>query len=153
MKKLFAAFFVLALSFMSISSTPAMAANSQAELCITEDHSLCHNLYGKKPLYNSPSDPNIVGYVANQTVKIQQAWFLVNTSLGAKWMGFNQADRHLIFNFYAEGGTLYVPEKVPIRDNPGSYPVGYVAYQTVTVNQAWYVISTSLGDKWIGYNM
>ena len=31
--------------------------------------------------------------------------------------------------------------------------VGYVAYQPVKVKQAWYLINTLLGQKWIGYNL
>ncbi|WHY31606.1 hypothetical protein [Bacillus wiedmannii] len=153
MKKLLAVFFALALAFTAIGSTPAMAANSDAQIVDYNGVLLKNYVNGKKPLFNSPSDPRVVGYVANQYVTIKQPWFIVNTSLGAKWMGFNQWELALWGNFNSSAGLLYVDGKVAIRNDPGSQPVGYVANQLVTVKQAWYLINTSLGEKWIGYNM
>ncbi|OOR22799.1 hypothetical protein [Bacillus wiedmannii] len=158
MKKLLAVFFALALAFTAIGTSPAMAAgNNDARITGYSDLSGTTEIYnyvnGKKPLFNSPSDPRIVGYVANQNVTIKQPWFLINTSLGQKWIGFNRWEISLVTNFGARVGRLSVVGKEPIRNDPGSQAVGYVANQTVTVNQAWYLINTSLGEKWIGYNM
>ncbi|ALC52885.1 hypothetical protein ACN91_15250 [Bacillus cereus] len=153
MKKLLVVFFALALAFTAIGSTPAMAAGNSDARIVSYVGVLQNYIYGKKPLFNSPSDPTVVGYVANQYVTIKQPWFIVNTSLGEKWMGFNQSEASLWRDFDAGAGRLYVSGKVAIRNDPGSQPVGYVANQNVTVKQAWYLINTSLGQKWIGYNL
>ncbi|MGE7854558.1 hypothetical protein ACQKNN_27665 [Bacillus paramycoides] len=155
MKKLLVVFFALALAFTAIGSTPAMAAGNYGTKLDFGDYygnSLTNYVNNKKPLFNSPSDPRVVGYVADQWVKVKQPWFIIDTSLGAKWVGFNAGDYNTWWSLNHKKGTLSITSKVPIRNDPGSPAVGYVANQEVNARQAWYLISTSLGDKWIGYN-
>ncbi|PFW12439.1 hypothetical protein COL12_04170 [Bacillus cereus] len=46
-------------------------------------------VWGKVPLYNGPGNTNVVAYVARQNVTVILAYFLINTSLGQKWIGYN----------------------------------------------------------------
>ncbi|HDR7518150.1 hypothetical protein AB1I92_09500 [Bacillus mobilis] len=90
MKKLLAVFFTLALVFTAIGSTPTMAAGSvESILWVDDDLQLKHYVMNKKPLYNSPGNPSAVGYVEWQNVTVNQAWYLINTSLEQKWIGYN----------------------------------------------------------------
>ncbi|OOR22798.1 hypothetical protein [Bacillus wiedmannii] len=156
MKKLLAVFFALALAFTAIGSTPAMAlGNGNAHLFWRDGH-LNNHVFGKKPLLNSPSNPNPVGYVADQDVDVRQAWFIINTSLGPKWIGFNEDSYPMSVGRYEPAyGKIHATEyKIPLYNNPGDpRVVGYVASQWLTATQAWFLIRTSLGEKWIGYNM
>ncbi|PGM87786.1 hypothetical protein [Bacillus cereus] len=160
MKKVFAVFFVLALAFMSINSSKVMAADdwwlgsNDADLYTSGGSQLLNDVGSKQPLYNGPGNPNVVGYVAWQTVTVKQAWFLINTSLGPKWVGYNGDALFLKDRLIAHAAHLEIGSKQPLYNGPGNpNVVGYVAYQPVKVKQAWYLINTSLGQKWIGYNL
>ncbi|WHY31607.1 hypothetical protein [Bacillus wiedmannii] len=155
MKKLLAVFFALALAFTAIGSTPAMAyGNDESRLYLERGGRITNLVWGKVPLYNGPGNPNVVGYVADQPVTVNQAWFLINTSLGPKWVGYNSDQTGLPFNYYPYDAELRVLGTRPLYNGPGNPNiVGYVANQEVTVKQAWYLINTSLGQKWIGYNV
>ncbi|PEM55387.1 hypothetical protein [Bacillus wiedmannii] len=155
MKKVFAVFFVLALAFMSINSSTAMAYGSnESKLSLRWDDRITNYVFGTVPLYNGPGNPNVVGYVASQNVTVNQAWFLINTSLGPKWIGYNSDEVGLPQNYSAYTAELRVTGTRPLYNGPGNpNVVGYVAWQKVTVKQAWYLIDTSLGQKWIGYNV
>ncbi|MED2604238.1 hypothetical protein P4241_26460 [Bacillus thuringiensis] len=157
MKKLFTVFFALVLAFTVIGTTPAMAAgDGNAQVYYNNEFNITNYVFSKKPLLNSPSDPNPVGYVAWQYVTVEQAWFLIDTSLGPKWVGYNEDNGVLLWSrFDAAHAKLFISEhRVGLHNEPSDpRVVGYVANQHVTVKQAWYLINTSLGQKWIGYNM
>ncbi|KXO02951.1 MULTISPECIES: hypothetical protein [Bacillus cereus group] len=155
MKKLFTVLFVLSLAFMSINSSNVMAAGKNDTDLYTNGSELFNYIgSNKKPLYNNPSDPNVVGYVANQEVIVKQAWFLIKTSLGDKWVGYNGNETNLAYRLNSIDAQLKIDSKKPLYNSPSDpNVVGYVANQHVTVKQAWYLIKTSLGDKWIGYNL
>ncbi|PFL02908.1 hypothetical protein [Bacillus thuringiensis] len=155
MKKVFAVFFVLALAFMSINSSTAMAyGGKESHLYLRWDDRIMNYVFDTVPLYNGPGNPNVVGYVADQPVTVKQAWFLINTSLGPKWIGYNDDETALPKNYFAYDAKLRVTGTRPLYNGPGNPNiVGYVAWQDVTVKQAWYLIDTSLGQKWIGYNV
>ncbi|WP_242297093.1 hypothetical protein [Bacillus cereus group sp. BfR-BA-01382] len=90
MKKVFVVFFVLAFAFMSINSSKVMAyGNHKADLYTSGGSQLLNYVGSKQPLYNDPGNLNVVGYVAYQPVKVKQAWYLINTLLGQKWIGYN----------------------------------------------------------------
>ncbi|MEV7211460.1 hypothetical protein, partial [Streptomyces sp. NPDC093554] len=112
MKKLLAVFFALALAFTSIGSTTVMAAgNGNASLGYDNEFRIINQVYGKKPLLNSPSDPNPVGYVADQKVRVKQAWFIINTSLGPKWVGYNEGSGALLWSrFDSAHAKLWIDE-------------------------------------------
>ncbi|MFB8328128.1 hypothetical protein ACWGJ1_25795 [Bacillus wiedmannii] len=89
MKKILAVFFALALVFTAIGSTPAMAEGNYESRLTYDNGNLRNYVYWSKELFNGPGDPHAVGYVANQPVTVKQAWYLVSTSLGPKWVGYN----------------------------------------------------------------
>ncbi|MEC3342259.1 hypothetical protein, partial [Bacillus thuringiensis] len=134
-------FFVLAFAFMSINSSKVMAyGNHKADLYTSGGSQLLNYVGSKQPLYNGPGNPNVVGYVAWQTVTVEQAWYLIDTSLGEKWVGYNGDALFLKDRLNSNAAQLEIESKQPLYNGPGNpNVVGYVAWQTVTVEQAWYL--------------
>ncbi|PGW84500.1 hypothetical protein COE01_13570 [Bacillus thuringiensis] len=154
MKKILAVFFALALVFTAIGSTPAMAEGNYESDLTYENGNLRNYVYWSKELLNGPGDPNVVGYVSWQSLTVKQAWFLINTSLGPKWIGYNGYESAPAYYYDSLEAKLTLKDKKPLFNSPSNpNVVGYVANQPVTVKQAWYLVSTSLGPKWVGYNL
>lgn len=154
MKKLLAVFFALALAFTAIGSTPARAEGDFRSTLSGDGLQLYNNVGYRKPLYLNPGSPTVVDYISYQDVIVRQAWFLINTSLGPKWVGYNGDELSLTNRYYPYIASLTIKEKQPLYNGPGNpNVVGYVADQSVHVNQAWYLINTRHGQLWIGYNV
>ncbi|GGE63502.1 hypothetical protein [Priestia taiwanensis] len=166
MKKFAALFFVFVLSLTAIYAPSASAVGDSRADVFAKGDSLYNTIKVTKALHNSPADPTIVNYVSPvQDVKVLRAYFLVNTWKGHKWIRvIGEKDPFLSFgkdgnwntlkDFNASNATLKLHMPFSITDGYNdSVRVGSLQPQTVDVRQAWYVIETWLGNKFIGYQL
>ena len=100
------------------------------------------------------------GYLAPQTVLVVEegveGWYLISTSVGDRWVNINFDS---IFGDPVEepeSQYLELIKQTDIYEFKDAEPEGYLAPQTVLVVEegveGWYLISTSVGDRWININ-
>lgn len=141
MMKVFLAMVLVSLGFLSHAPKPTSAATS-AKMYVPIE----------KDLYDSPCAPGATGAkIGMQMVNLKQSWYLVQTYAGPAWISLSSETE--LKNIRMVGDRITPSENKKLYSSPcGSYIGGDVKNQPLVVLQAWHMIDTWLGPKWISFN-